>query len=96
MLVQVGEVFVEVPCDVLGLQNTNVTGVAAKVAIREGSDLERPDRLHSLVGLAEESEPEHTQHDDQQGRANERDEQLDVDPSRQAADGPDDRVVGRA
>ena len=96
MLVQVGEVLVEVPCDVLGLQNTNVTGVAAELAVCEGSDLERPERLHSLVGLSEESEPEHPQHDDEQGRAHERDEQLDADPGRHAADSPDDRVVGRA
>jgi hypothetical protein len=96
MLVQVGEVFVEIPCDVLGLENTNVTGVAAQLAVCKGSDLELPERLHSLVGLSEESQPEHTQHNDEQGRANERDEQLHVDPRRHAADSPDDRVVGRA
>ena len=55
MLVQVGEVLVEVPPDVLGEQEANVQGVAAELAVCEGSHLERSERLHSLVGLSEQS-----------------------------------------
>ena len=55
MLVQVGEVLVEVSPDVLGEQEANVQGVAAELAVGEGSHLERSERLHSLVGLSEKS-----------------------------------------
>ena len=71
-------------------------GVAPQLAVGERSHLERPQRRHSLVGLSEESEPEHSHHDDEQGRAHERDEELDVDAGRHAADSPDERVIGRA
>jgi hypothetical protein len=73
-----------------------VQGVAAELAVCERSHLKFPERLDSFVGLSEESEAEHAQHDHEQGRAHERDEQLDVDPGRHAAHSPDDRVVGRA
>ena len=73
-----------------------MAGVAPELAVGEGSHLERPERLHSLVGLSEESQPEHAHDDDEQGRAHERDEQLHVDAGRHAADGPDERVVGGA
>ena len=73
-----------------------MAGVAPELAVGEGSHLERPERLHSLVGLSEESQPEHAQDDDEQGRADERDEQLGVDAGGHAADGPDERVVGGA
>ena len=68
-------------------------GVAPKLAVCEGSHLERPERPHSLVGLSEESEPEDSHHDDEQGGADERDEELDVDAGRHAADSPDERVI---
>ena len=73
-----------------------MAGVAPELAVAEGSHLERPERLHSLVRLSEESQPEHAQDDDEQGRADERDEQLGVDSGRHSADGPDERVVGGA
>ena len=96
LLVLIREDLVEVGPHPLGEQEANVAGVAPELAVCEGSHLERPERLHSLVGLSEESQPEHSQDDDEQGRAHERDEQLDVDAGRHAADSPDERVVGRA
>ena len=74
----------------------NVAGVAPELAVCGGSHLERPQCLHSLVGLPEESQAEGTHDDDEEGRAHERDEQFDVDARRHAADGPDERVVGGA
>ena len=73
------EDLVEVAIDVLGEQEANVAGVAPELAVCGGPLLERPERLHPLVGLPEESEAEHSHDDDEQGRAHERDEQLDVD-----------------
>ena len=73
-----------------------MAGVAPELAVREGSFLERAERLHPLVRLPEESQPEHAEDDDEQGRADERDEQLGVDPGGQPSDRSDERVVGRA
>ncbi len=52
---------VEVAADVLREQQANVAGVAPELAVGEGSFLERSERLHSLVRLPEESQPEHAQ-----------------------------------
>ena len=67
--------------------------VALQLAVGEGSLLERPECLHSLVRLPEEAESEHCDDDDQQRRPHERDEQLGVNASRQAADSPDQRIA---
>ena len=54
-------------------------GVALELAVRDGPFLERPERLHAVVRLPEHAQPEHADRDDEQGRADERDEQLGVD-----------------
>ena len=71
-------------------------GVAPELAVRERTLLERSQRLDPLVRLAEQAQPEHAEHDDEQRGADERDEQLGVHPGGHASDGPDERVVGRA
>src|SRR6185436_18679301 len=48
------EVLVEVPADVLRKQQANVECVAPQLAVRERSLLEGSQRLHALVGLAEQ------------------------------------------
>ena len=55
---------VEVPSDVLREQQANVAGVALELAVREGSLLERSERLHPLVRLAEDAQPEQADRDD--------------------------------
>ena len=91
------EDLVVIPADVLRLSRfSNVAGVAPELAVRERSLLERSQRLHSLVRLAEQAQPEHSQDDDEQGGAHECHEQLDVDPGGQSPNGSDERVVGRA
>ena len=82
--------------DRLGEQTANLAGVAPELGVCGGSHLERPQRLHPLVGLPEESEAEHSHDDDEERRAHERDEELDVDACRHASDRPDEGVVGRA
>ena len=69
--------------------------VALELAVREGSFLERSERGDAVVRQAQDAQPEQSDDDDQQRRANERDEQLGVDLGRQATDGTDERVVAR-
>ena len=73
-----------------------MAGVAPELAVGKGPLLERPEGLDPLVRLPEEAKPEHADADDEQGSAHEGDEQLDVDAGGQAADRPDERIVGRA
>jgi len=96
LLVQIREDFEVVPADVLGLQQTDMLGVALEPAVGEGTLLQSPQGLDALVRLAEQAQPEQPEHDDEQDGADERDEQLGVHPGRDAPDGPDQRVVGRA
>ncbi len=94
--VQVREVLVEVPADVLRLQQAHVGGVGPELAVGERSLLEGPQRLDALVRLAEQAKPEHSQDDHEQGGAHERDEELGVHPCGKASDRADEPVVGRA
>ena len=70
--------------------------VASELSVRKGPFLELPEGRHPLVRLPEEAEPEHGDGDDQQGSPHEGDEQFHVHPGWNAADRPDDGIVGRA
>ena len=71
-------------------------GVASELAVAERPVLERSERHHPLVRLPEEAEPEEADPDHEQGRPDEGDEQLDVDPGRQTGNRPHERIVRRA
>jgi hypothetical protein len=58
--------------------------------------LERPEPFDPLVRLAEQAQAEQTDHDDDHGSADERNEQLGPNPGRHAADCPDERIVAPA
>ena len=96
LLEQLGEDLVVVPSDVLGEQPRERGGIAPELAVRKGSLLERSERLHPLVRLPEQPQPQNAEDDHEQGGADERDEQLGVDAGGQPSDRPDERVVGRA
>ena len=91
-----GRLLPEVSLDPLGEQPLHLARIAPKLAVGGGPRLERPERIDTLVGLPEEPKPEHRHDDDEQRRPDEGDEQLGVNPGRDAPDSPDQRIAGRA
>ena len=85
----------EVRPGILDEEQAECLRVALELAVREGSLLERSEPRRSVVRLAEDTQPEQADGDDEHGGADERDEQLRVDLGRQAADPADESVVAR-
>ena len=68
-------------------------GLGLELAVLDGPLLERPDARDAVVRLAEHELPQQADRDEQQGRADERDQQLRPNVDRQAGDGPDERIA---
>ena len=89
-----GQTDVEVVCDVLPPGRTKVLGrrpgACRTRRLAPGAARARD----AVVRLAENELPEQAHRDEQQGRADERDQQLRPDLDRQAGDGPDERIAG--
>ena len=64
-----------------------------ELAVRDGPPLERPEAPDAIVRLPEDELSEQAHRDEQQRRADERDQQLRPNLDRQAGDGADERIV---
>ena len=87
---------VEPLVNVLREQQPHVVRVALELAVRERALLKGPEPFRSVVRLTEDSQSEQADGHHEHRSADECDEQLDVDPRRQAPDRSGDRVVAPA
>ena len=67
-------------------------GIALKLAVGVGSPRQLPKATHAIVRLSEHELSEQTDRDQADRGADDREQQLGVDPGWQSRDGPDQRI----